>query len=84
MISTRIFMVNVDGWSWYGAGLKEISKDKTKIKANFETSLPLPETQKGTEILNITYVKFSAQVWNLANNWKIKLTDKVKRLASGN
>lgn len=25
-------MVNVDGWSWYRAGLKEVSKDKTKIK----------------------------------------------------
>lgn len=29
-------MANVDGWSWYGAGLKEVSKDKTKIKANLK------------------------------------------------
>lgn len=45
MISTRIFKVNVDGWSCYGAALKEVSKDKTKIKATFKTSLLLSETQ---------------------------------------
>lgn len=43
MISTRTFKVNVDGC--YGAGLKEVSKDKTKIKATFKTSLLLSETQ---------------------------------------
>lgn len=35
MMSTRTFKVNVDGRNWYSAGLKEISKDKTKIKAIF-------------------------------------------------
>lgn len=42
MIFTRIFMVNVDGWSWYGAGLKD--EDKTKIKAIFKIGLLLSET----------------------------------------